>query len=394
MIRNLNLIGKIDIINDFDKIFSKNMKFLVTNVINDEHYFEMTGESMYYALKECEEISAISQLERKEKIISSLQNRKKACNGVFVHKSFIGENDTQLRSTSAVIRTFLEARKDGFTVDHDIIEVVNHHYSHYFKWNTGIWFCHDTSELKGNAPLSHVKTKAFNKSKKNTLTLNTHLDSLTTLFMVINSNIECNADLEVLANKAIQSLNILFKFDKNKNYLNNILQKIDNAFFDHYLISLSRNKENLLSKFYQKIIHPTFFKIISPTVFFKNGFIARDLAVLNIHVDYLTVNITDFLRLLIVYDKVTQKSLNRLRKLDRESILDKVSSAIDLIETNKNLKSYILASDLQSAWYAELHYLYSFYDSKYKNIVKEIEQSNLYNLRTTSFADMIIKKEL
>jgi predicted membrane protein len=157
---------------------------------------------------------------------------------------------------------------------------------------------------------------------------------------------------------------------------------------------LSRNKENLLSKFYQKIIHPTFFKIISPTVFFKNGFIARDLAVLNIHVDYLTVNITDFLRLLIVYDKVTQKSLNRLRKLDRESILDKVSSAIDLIETNKNLKSYILASDLQSSWYAELHYLYSFYDSKYKNIVKEIEQSNLYNLRTTSFADMIIKNKL
>jgi hypothetical protein len=385
MLKKLNNIGRLNIENEFERIFCNKKGFLMRNNLIDGHYFEMTGEFMYYALKELEEVTGISQLDRKEKIVRALQNRKREGNGVFFHKSFVGENDTQLRSTSAVIRTFLEARKDGFIVDQDILEVVNHHYSYYFEWNTGIWFCHDTSELKGKTPLFHLKTKVYNKSNKNTVTLNTHLDSLTTLLMVINSGVNCKVDLLTLASKAINSLNNLFEFDKNKKYVNMVLQKVDNMLFNKYLISLPKKQENLFSKFYQKIIHPLFFKIISPTIFFNNGFIGRDLAVCNIHVDYLTVNITDFLRLLVVYDKVAQKEQSELMKLDRESVLDKISKAIDLIETNKNLKTYIMGNDLQSAWFAEMHYLFSFYSSKYKVIVNELLESNLYNLETTSF---------
>jgi hypothetical protein len=158
-------------------------------------------------------------LDKKEKIVLALQARKNDGNGVFFHKSFKDENDTQLRSTSAVIRTLLEAKKDGFDVVNDIIDVVTHHFSYYFEWNEGIWLCHDTSELEGEVPFSHLKTRAYEKSKRNTVTLNTHLDSLTTLLMVINSGIEDQVDLLTKANKAIHSLNELFKFEENKCYM-------------------------------------------------------------------------------------------------------------------------------------------------------------------------------
>lgn len=389
MLKILNNIGKLDIEIEFEKIFCRREGFLISNVLIDGHYFEMCGEFMYYSLKEYEQVSGITQQDRKEKIVLALQARKNHGNGVFFHKSFTEGNDTQLRSTSAVIRTLLEAKKDGFDVINDLLDVVKYHFSYYFEWNGGIWFCHDTSELEGKVPLSHLKTRTYEKSKRNTVTLNTHLDSLTTLLMVMNSGIESQVDLLTKANKAIHSLNDLFEFEKNKSFANKILQKWDTILFNQYLTSLSKSKEHLLSKLYQKIVHPAVFKLITPTVFFRNGFIGRDLAVCNIHVDYLTVNITDFLRLLVVYDRIIQKGELNLIQLDRQSILDKVSKAIDLIETNKHLKSYIINNDLQSAWYAELHYLYSFYDTKYRNIVIDLEQSNFYNLKTTSFAEML-----
>ncbi len=394
MFKKLNNIGRLDIENDFEKIFCHKNGFLMSNVLIEGHYFEMTGEFTYYGLKEYEQFSGASQLGKKEKIVRALQNRKNHGGGYFFHNSFIGEKDTQLRSTSAVIRTLLEAKKDGFDVVNDIQDVVKHHYSYFFEWNEGIWFCHDTSELEGQVPLSHLKTSAYQKSKRNTVTLNTHLDSLTTLLMVMHSDIERQVDLLNKANKAIHSLNKLFDFEKNKSFVNKLFQKWDNVFFNQYLSLLSKNKEHLFSKLYQKIIHPVIFKLISPTVFFRNGFIGRDLSVCNIHVDYLTVNITDFLRLLVVYDRIIREEELNLIQLDRESILEKVSIAIDLIETNNDLKTYIVSDDLQSAWYAELHYLYSFYDSKYNNTVKDIVESNLYNLQTTSFVEMLNDKEL
>jgi hypothetical protein len=54
--------------------------------------------------------------------------------------------------------------------------------------------CHDTSELEGSAFLS-FKTRTYRKSQRNTVTLNTHLDSRFDHFIVINSGIEDQVDL-------------------------------------------------------------------------------------------------------------------------------------------------------------------------------------------------------
>ncbi|MCG7502562.1 hypothetical protein MHM83_11835 [Tenacibaculum sp. Mcav3-52] len=388
----LNIIGEIDVCCEFENIFSKNEGFLVTNVISEEYFFEMTGESMYYALKEYEVDSGINQKEKKRKIVKAIIKRKEYCGGILYHNSFKGGKDTQLRSTSAAIRTLLAGQKDGICFKKDLEEVVNHHFSYFFKWGNGIWFCHDTSEKEGKTPISHIKTKYWRKEKRNTLTLNTHIDSLTTLLLLLRDDSTYIDNVQYInkAKKAIISINKIFETINRKSKVNLFLQNVDNYLFEHYLRKVEN--KNIFYLMYQKIIHPLFFKVVSPTLFFKNGYIGRDLAIPDIHIDYLLVNIADFLRLLVVYDSLSEKKKEKINvDLNKEKLLKVVNKAIDLIHKSTNFQNYINKHDVQKAWYAEVLYLSSFYNNKYLEQLKAIKESSLYNLETTVFAESINK---
>lgn len=389
-IKILNLIGKIDIESEFKKVFSKE-GFLVTPEISDSVPFEMTGESMYYALNELEHNKNSSEKQKKRKIVDAIIRRKEYCGGTISHKSLNGGNDTQLRATSAVLRTLLGAEKDEIYFKNDFNDIFEHHFSYYFNWNKGIWFCHDTSEKVGKTPISHIKTKAFGKEKRNTVTLNTHLDSLTTLLLVLREKESYNNKANVdLAKKAIHSVNKLLKVNANQSLINFLLQKIDNFLFKYYLKRI--DKENFFWKVYQKIIHPLCFKLISPTIFFKNGFIGRDLSVMNIHVDYLLVNVTDFLRLLVIYESTPLSLKKKLDiELNKKDLLKHLKNAIKLVHNNDDIKLYINNNNLQKAWYAECIYLFSFFDNEFEGSKMEIMNSRLYNLETTIFAHLYLK---
>ena len=386
--KNLNLIGKVDLELEFCKIFSKNNLFLITNVISEESYFEMTGESMYYALKEYEKEYGKSQYNRKKQIVNAIISRKKFCGGVLYHNSFKGGKDTQLRSTSAAIRTLLTAEKDGFYFEKDLNEIIEHHFSYYFVWDEGVWFCHDTSEKEGDTPKSHLKTSTWGKEKRNTVTLNTHLDSLTSLLLVLQEKPNYKEKYIDIARKGIISITKVLTTKNKKNAFNSVLQKIDNYIFKRYLKKL--DNENVFWKVYQKIVHPLFFKVLSPTLFFKNGYIGRDLSIANIHVDYLLVNITDFLRLLVVYERLSLELKKKLAvKLNKKDLLKILEKAMVLVHENNNLKKYIETNNLQKAWYAESLYLYSHFSPKYNKELKVIVDSGLFNLETTAFAELL-----
>lgn len=378
----LNQIGKINININFNKIFDKNFRFLISNLFSDSHYFEMTGESMYYALLEQEEKFSVNNNEKKKKIAKAIIERKKYCGGILHHESFNGEKDTQLRSTSAAIRTLLVAEKDGFIYEKELLEIVDHHFSYYFNWGEAVWFCHDTSEKEGVTPKSHLKTSYWKKEKRNTLTLNTHLDSLTTLLLFIEQYPNQKEKYKGLLSKSILAVNKIIKTKNKSNYFNSFLQKIDDRIFNVYLKKISNPRKSWI--LYQKIVHPLFFKVLSPTMFFKNGYIGRDMSVANIHVDYFLVNITDFLRLLSVYNSIESKL--DTAKLNTSSILEILEKSFSLLEINENIKAYAKSTDLGKAWYAEAHYLYSFYSKKHEMVVNEIKTSELYNLETTIFA--------
>src|SRR5690606_16828385 len=129
-------------------------------------------------------------------------------------------------------------------------------------------------------------------------TLNTHFDSMTTLGLVLNANILKDNNLYIeLYEKGLSAIDKILNNEKSTDLVDNFMQSIDNFFLKRAF----KNSQNVIDKFYSRIFHPVCFKIMKPTIFFRNGFIGRDLAVMNIHVDYLIVNIVDILRFLKGY---------------------------------------------------------------------------------------------
>lgn len=373
--RILNIIGRIDIDTEFDRIFDINKKFLITPSLGSNHYFEMSGESMYNCLLNEEIINNKDYGHLKKEIINALLNRRNACNGFYLHKSLKGnDTDTQLRSTSSIIRTLLLGYRDNL-IDRSIIEdVIYKHFQYYLDWGEGVWFCHDTSEYNNSGPKTHIKVDYLSKDSRNTVTLNTHFDSMTTLGIVLNENIiEDNEDLINLYNRGLKSINKVLEKEKQTDKIDSLFQKIDKI----YVNKLFNSNRTYIDKLYSRILHPIMFKILKPTLFFKNGFIGRDLAVMNIHVDYLLVNIVDILRFLKSYNHIGKKTSNILK----QDLINIVHNAVDLVHNAKGILNYIQSDDLQKAWYVEMLYLYQDYSDKYIDAFLIYKKENLYNYK-------------
>ena len=204
-------------------------------------------------------------------------------------------------------------------------------------------FCHDSSEYGGKTPFSHIRSKVAGKRWRNTLTLNTHIDSLNTLLLLKFYRKEhlLNFDLDYWINKGLISINQLLELT-NKGKMMNKLQAMDNYCLNLFL--KEQHNSFLIDCVYEKIVHPIIFKLVFPTVFFNNGFISRDLSVLNRHIDYQLVK----------------------------------ERAIDFVENNKSLLNYIQSSDLQRAWYAEMYYAMSNINSKYIKMAQNLYSDQLY----------------
>ena len=352
--QRLIIIGDIEPLKDFDDIFSSDGKFLISRTYGRDWFFEMSGESMYYDLTYEEHKNNISLREYKNRIVKAIHERLYAGQGQLLHKSFSGENDTQFRSTNSAIRTLLEARNDGFEIDDDLSKIIKHHFSYYFKWLDGIWFCHDSSEFEGKGPWSHIRTRCLGKDWRNTLTLNTHIDSINTLFLLKKNMFDIDGNVEDLLRKSLQSINQIVSIKTNS--INHLLQKIDNIFLDRYVERVSEKNEWYLS-FYERIVHPVIFKILTPTLFFENGFIARDLSVLNRHLDYMLVNIVDLSRMLCLYNEMYEQS--NITSLAYDEIWNRIKKGINWVESHPNFVKLVSMNPLMSAWYAEMYFALS-----------------------------------
>lgn len=370
--QRLILIGEIDLLKDFNTIFSRDGKYLISRTYGRDCFFEMSGESMYYALVEEERKKNISLREYKQKIVYAIQDRLSYGQGRLIHKSFSGGKDTQFRSTNSAIRTLLIARSDGFNVDNALKQIVEYHFSYYFKWLDGIWFCHDSSELDGETPLSHIRTRRLGKDWRNTLTLNTHVDSINTLILLKKSEFHCDENIDGMLNGALLSINQLLNI-KAGNF-SRFLQRIDSVFLDKYVNNIWK-KNKWTSTIYERIVHPVVFKLLFPTFFFENGIIARDLSVLNRHLDYLLVNIVDLSRMLCLYNDIRER---REGLLDYDKLLDKLKKGVDWIESHPNFVEFVYRDPLLSAWYAEMYYTLSNIEPSFTMQAQKLVQTGLF----------------
>lgn len=366
----LVLIGYIELLEQFESIFSKD-GYLISPTFGDNFCFEISGESIYYALCDIENKSSISMLHYKQKVVDAIKKRIEVCGGRLLHASLdqSGERDTQLRASNSAIRTLAIAGKDGLEIYDTLCTLINYHFQYFFNWKDGIWFCHDTSEKNGKKPRTHLQTSAVGKDRRNTLTLNTHLDSLSTLLLIkkLCPNIKLSFSIDEYIKKGIQSINQLFSIGDN--YPSIVFQKADSFVMKR----VSFKNMNFLENMWARIIHPVLFKLMTPTVFFKNGFIARDLAVMNVHMDYLVVNIVDFARFMFLYRDICPKG-----NLNYELLLQRIIKAVELIEGSKNIKDYISSSELLEAWNAEMFFTLSNLDPRFLTKARELAVSQVY----------------
>lgn len=372
----LLLIGDIYFPEEFEQIFTLDGKFLITRSLGSDWCFEMSGESMFYALCEMEKFQEKCFYDYKLRIIEAIDRRIIWGDGKLLHRSFTENYDMQFRSTNSALRTLLYASENGFDTDKNIGIIANEQFKYFFEWKEGLWFCHDSSEYGGKTPFSHVRSKVAGKVWRNTLTLNTHIDSLNTLLLLKYYQKEnfLNFDLDCWIKKGLISINQLLALT-NEGKIANRLQKIDN-----YCLNLFLKKQHDsfgINYIYERIVHPIVFKFVFPTIFFNTGFIARDLSVLNRHIDYQLVNITDFARLLNLCKNV-EKARAITNILRYNDIMDKLERAIAFVNNNKFLLKYIQSNDLQRAWYAEMYYAMANIDSKYVRIAKKLYSEHLY----------------
>lgn len=377
----LTIIGDLLFPEEFDKIFTVDGKYLISRNFGCDYCFEMSGESMYYALQELEDKKSLYVY--KLKIVNAIIARIAWGNGKLLHKSFTGDLDTQFRSTNSALRTLLAADEEGFAVDEEIKKIANSQFKYFFLWKKGIWFCHDSSELDGKTPLSHVRTKRVGKDSRNTLTLNTHLDSVSTLLLLKShcKDYLLDFDLDEFLEKGLHSINQLCELKSSMPFIHSTLQKLDTYFLKKYKRRVVNNN-GFVDTMYERMVHPLLFKILFPTIFFNNGFIARDLSVMNRHLDYLLVNIVDFSRVMNLYKVLVRKSLLRGGLLDMDCLSDKLDGAIALVESDKPFLDFICANELQSAWYAEMYFTISNLNSSYAEKVKQIYREGIYCVKS------------
>lgn len=367
-------VGRIVLPDDFENFFDTSGTYLISQRFGQDYFFEMNGEFLYYTLSALGKETGTSYRSYKERIITAILKRKEACDGFFYHQGFCGQ-DTQLRATSAVIRVLLQGESEGLADKSEIIPVVNKHFLYYLPWQEGIWFCHDTSEHQGEKLSTNIASRVWGKDERNTLTLNTHIDSLNTLLLLLlhDKRDYWDGDILELVNKGLIPLKYILDKSLTKSPFRKMAEHMDNYFFRKELKRLTLKKDiRFFPKVYERLVYPYFFKMFFPTVFFENGFIARDLSVRNRHIDYQMVNIVDFLRLIILYKAVREKGETGLLDIDIRQLTDFLGNAVKLAGGDACFRQYlennahILALYLESLVYMSSLTADPFYPEEYK----------------------------
>lgn len=343
--------GRIVFPEDFPRIFSSDGKYLISRFYGKDYYFEMSGESMYSAVKGLEKDTGRDYSEYRDRIVKAITERMKACNGVLYHNSLIpGKHDTQLRATNSALRVLIQAKLDGYDVQNEIEQLLTYHFQFYMEWGGGIWFCHDQSEYEKEIRRCQLKTRVWGKEKYNTLTLNTHLDSLNTLLLLREHKKDLRLNnteaYETLLERGLYALNTLIN-KKTDGTFKGLLQTIDKQF------CLQNANKNPLVHFivraHDRFIHPLLFKNLTPVFFFNYGYIARDIAVKSRHIDYLPANIADLLR---CYSLLRESS-----KISSDISVEKMKTIIDKAITLLFKLDSLYMGENDLAWKCEIKQL-------------------------------------
>lgn len=156
------------------------------------------------------------------------------------------------------------------------------------KLNIGLWFYHDSLEICDRTisdyPMKTLKTRIFGKSTHNTLTLNTHIDTLITLFDVKKTLNTTKFDREI--EDGIAALDYVLKYNNFEFFLYPV------AILQFMFFRYDSDRLYFILKQIAVIT-----KKILPSFTLPNGYVERELALKNFAFNYHVFNIWDFCKL-------------------------------------------------------------------------------------------------
>lgn len=347
-------IGLINIPENIERFYSDD-GFLISQRYGNNHYFEMDGEYLYYCLKYIEKKDKYNLIMEKKRIINALIRRSNICGGFWKHDGWVA-GDTQLRATSSAVRTLIQGSLDNLVSKDVVRKYFDIHLKYHEQFKRGIWFLHDTAEYDGSILDSKrfkmFKANTWRSSFANTLTLNTHIDTINTILYYKKYCAEYfTEEHDCFLQKGMDALR--FVLFKRRNILLKYIESIDEILLNKTIGYCNRNRApNIIIKVYNRYYYPFFFKFLFPCYFFYNGYIERDMKKKAREINYHIDNLWDLCRLAVLLK-------NNSSYYEYNKILEyTIRSGINFIKNNNNLLSHICNNYDMVAQIQEIEYYY------------------------------------
>ena len=235
-----------------------------------------------------------------------------------------GYEEVHFRFTSIAIRLWLFYTH--LVEKQKLISCLIKHISYQEPISEGVWFFHDSIEYNKEpfyAPWNG--SSCLKASENNMLILNTHIDTLVTLLIAKETNVE----FDELDKQIQQGLLGLYSFYQETKVVAPFLSRLDAFFRNISLLCLGRGSRIslLLSKVLNRLYFSKFRLFLKRRInirAFSDGYLERDIRLPSNNFEYHVVNIWDLSKLLFwmnindvifedVYDKSVESILNGLK---------------------------------------------------------------------------------
>lgn len=267
---------------------------------------EMDAYSIYLALKAIE-LSTGSNLRAQKKLLAdAVIKRMNQCGGFWRHGAWTGsELEVHMRFTAAAVRLLVEAVQDNLIAQPRIVvDALKRHLSFAERLENGLWFLHDSlesKEVKVPHPGRLTRSYAFGSSDQNCLVLNTHLDTLLTIMLVVRRIDLTAGDQEYFRSAlsaGVDALRTVLRPNTGSAW--GAFEKFDSVIRSTLFRSFARR--NLRSKGIRYAITKFYFPVRQrvrgwmPGFLFADGYTERDIRLDGISFEYHVANLNDLAR--------------------------------------------------------------------------------------------------
>ena len=277
---------------------------------------EMDACNLYLGLRALELRDGSDFRELRERLVDAVLARIEACGGLPEHVQWRDrQGEVHMRMTSAVVRLLVDAHRDGLLEDRLLVTALLERHLGYREELMGgtLWFLHDSFEgpqPPGPHPRRLAENRLYGSSRRNTLTLNTHVDTLVTIAYVLRLHSPLSArERSALEHQLFLGVDALMlvlrpsqgRFSRAYDTWDAFVRR---RVFDGYRPGVR------LGKLAGRALERTYFpvrqqlKSCFPIVHHSDGYLERDLALQGTAFNYHVTNVWDLARLVHGLDRL------------------------------------------------------------------------------------------